>query len=507
MVFADKLTRLMKNFNVTNHKLAKAISVDPSLVSKWVNGKRTPPAKSLHIYQIAEFFLKLPYDEYAQPLLTEILAQYFPDLDLDNYIARRRAMIEWLAEEKLPPLEKLQSNHVKAKTTYGESFAPLAGMPGYYETFAGYQGKRQAVIRFLNTVLESTGTVELLLISQENIKWITEDEDFLLKWKLLLAESAARGHRIKIIHTVNRDINQITTMINNWMPMHLTGQVESFYHPRYEEPALLKSVFIYPGKIALLAFSTPTSESEYTFCFEDKTVLRLMEIYYRSFLAQCRPLIRGFSGNEILDISAEVIGSQVKPGYFYTLRDNLMLHLMSPDLFARIIERSDLSRPDKVKRIELHRYYAELFQQSVKFNRFREICPLTAIDMLVGENAYVCPRCEYLLLDGIELTGEELREYLTCIITALEEYENYELILFSTRPSLIPENISFSFKEDYYAMVFSSVDRPYAIKTDEANILYAFEDYFEEIYGQIPINNRSKSWIIEKLKKRMAQIK
>lgn len=497
----------MEHFNITNNKLAKAISVDPSLVSKWVNGKRTPPAKSLYIFQIAEFFLKLPHEEYSQTLLTEILAQHFAELDLDNFIARRRAMIEWLAEEELTAMGKLRSSHAKATTTSGESYAPIAGMRGYYETFAGNQGKRQAVIRFLNAVLDSEEAVELLLISQEDIKWITEDEDFILQLKQLLAELVGRRHRIKIIHTVNRDISQITTMINHWIPMHLTGQVESFYHPRYEEPALLKSVFIYPGKIALLAFSTPTSESEYSFCFEDKTVLNLLEIYYCSYLAQCRPLIRGFSGNEILDIPAEVIGSQVRPGYFYTLRDSLLLHLMPPDLFARIMERSDLSRPEKARRIQLQRHYAQLFQQSVKLNRFREICPLAAIDLLVGENACVCLSCKYLLLDRIEMTGEELREYLTCIIAALEEYENYELVLFNSRPPLIPEDISLYFKEDYYAMVSTTVGLPYAIEISEANILFAFEDYFEEIYEQIPVNNRNKSWVIKKLKKRIAQIR
>ncbi len=507
MVFADKLSWLMKHFNITNNKLAKAISVDPSLVSKWVNGKRTPPAKSLHIFQIAEFFLKLPHDEYAQTLLTEILAQYFPDLDLDNFIARRRAMIEWLAEEELPARGKLRPDHEKASVSSGESFSPLAAMPGYYETFAGNQGKREAVLKLLDAALGSHEGIELLLVSQENVNWITEDEEFLLKWKQKLAELVGRGHRIKIIHTVNRDISQITTMINNWIPMHLTGKVESYYHPRYDEPALLKSVFICPKKIALLAFSTSGSDSEFTFCFADKTVLSLMEIYYRSYLAQCRPLIRGFAGNDIMNIPNEVIGLQIRTGYFYTLRDSLLLHSIPPDLFARILERSNLSRAEKVRRIKLQRHYAELFQHSVKFNRFREICPLAAIDMMVGENTYVCSHCEYLLLDGIEMTGEELREYLTGIITALEEYENYELILYNSRPPLIPENVSFYFKEDYYALVFSNSDLPYAIEINEANILFAFEDYFEEIYEQIPINNRNKSWVIKKLKKRIAQIK
>jgi transcriptional regulator with XRE-family HTH domain len=509
MIFADKLSWLMKNFNISNNKLAKAISIDPSLVSKWVNGKRVPPVKSPYIIQIAEYFLKFSHDEYKPALLLELLAEEFPHLNLEHYVARRRALIEWLSGQGASSRGQLKSinSREKAKTMTSNDAGQTSGKQGFYKLFRDKDGRRQSVINFLQVVLKAHETVELLLISQEDIAWIIEYEEFLSQWKLLLTEIIKRGHKIKIIHTVHRDISQITAMINNWIPLHLTGRVESFYHPKYEEPTIFKSVFIASGITSIVSFSTSTeNDSEYTFQFSDAVVLGLLEQNYRSYLAQCRPLVQAFMDSEILQIFNDVVGTQIKPGYFYTLRNSLISLTMPVGLFARILEKSNLNSKEKEERIQLHRIWTEAFLQTIKINHFREICPIGAIDLMINENTYIYSGSEFFLVEPIELDASDVREHLTNIIDILENNNNYELILFNTRPTLMPENVSLFFKEDYYAIVSSRDSIPYAIETNEGNILHAFEDYFEEIYEHIPVNNRTKSWVINKLKKRIVQL-
>lgn len=509
MIFADKLSWLMKNFNISNNKLAKAISVDPSLVSKWLNGKRVPPVNSPYIIQITEYFLKFPHGEYKQALLLEFLADEFPQMDLENYVVRRRALTEWLTGKEPSSCGQLKSINSKeiAKIMTSNGAGQTSGKQGFYELFSGREGRRRSVINFLQDVLKTHETVELLLVSQEDITWIIEDEDFLSQWKILLSEIIKRGHKIKIIHTVHRDISQITAMINNWIPLHLTGRVESFYHPKYDEPTLFKSMFIVSGLTSIVSFSTSTeNDSENTFQFGDVAVLGLLEQYYRSYLTQCRPLVQSFMDSKILQLFNGMMGTQIKPGYFYTLRNSLISLTMPVGLFARILENSNLSGKEKEERIQLHRIWTEAFLQTIKVNRFREICPIGAIDLMINEATYMYPGSEFFLMGPIELCASDVQEYLTNIIDILENNDNYELILFNTRPTLMPESVSLFFKEDYYAVVSSRDSTPYAIEINEGNILHAFEDYFEEIYEQIPVNNRTKYWVINKLKKRIVQI-
>jgi plasmid maintenance system antidote protein VapI len=56
-----KLALLMSIFNVNTRGLARAIHVDPSSVSRWINGKRSLTANSDYLNKIAiTSFMSLP---------------------------------------------------------------------------------------------------------------------------------------------------------------------------------------------------------------------------------------------------------------------------------------------------------------------------------------------------------------------------------------------------------------------------------------------------------------
>ncbi len=500
-VFANRLTLLLRQFNISNAKLAKAINVDPSLVSKWINGKRVPASNSMYILQIAEYFLKNLHDTYEQPLLLELLSAEFPQLNLQVYAVRRQALIDWLRGE-----EDSLRTHIKSlersATNGSQSQFPIE--TGSYELYKAREGRRQAVINFLQAVLASPERVELLLMSQEDIRWITEDQDFLNQWISLLHQVIKSGHQIKIVHTVNRDISQIAAMLKYWIPMHLTGQVESFYHHKYEDLALFKTVFIASGIKAILSLSTfKQNDSDYTLQFTDPAVLGLLEDYFKTYLSQCQPLIKVFSGDEMQQVFAQMIAAQSKPGNFYTLRNHLTSLTMPTTLFARLLKHSRLDEKQKEAHIKLHREWKEVFLQSLNYHKFREICPVTAIDVNLNDPVYIYPGSEFFLLGSLHLEASDLKEHLEHIIDLLENYDNYELILFNTQTPLLHGQFSLTYKEDYYAMVSSNHDESYIIETIEGNTLHAFENYFDNIYQQIPINNRSKAWVINKLKSRL----
>lgn len=525
MTFGKKLSFLIKNFNISNSKLAKAISVDPSLVSKWINGRRVPPANSPYIIHIAEHFLKHPSDEYQQAGLLELLRAEFPHLDLEIYGTRKKALIKWLTGLNIPFQEHFKAIHMETipgnswpTIPYISRFFPdhsqengqASGELSFFELFRGREGRRNSVINFLQSVLNANEPIELWLASQEDIIWIIEDKEILSQWKMMLKEILSRGHTIKIIHTVHRDISQISAMINHWVPLHLNGKVESFYHPKYEEPFFFKTIFIARGITSIFSFSTSLeNDSAYTFQFRDSVVLDLLEQGFRSYLTQCQPLTRTFSGDKILQIFTEIIDIHRKPGYLYTLRDSLISLTMPLGLYARLIGRSSLTGKAKEERIQLHQLWTEAFLHTIKHNRFREICPIEAINLLLSENTYMYPGSDFFLVEPFRLEAEDLLEHLSNIIFLLENNVNYELILFNNRPPLMPSNISLTFKEDYYAIISSfgsAPPKPYALVTSEGNTLQAFENYFENIYGQVPVNNRNKAWIIKKLSTRVSQL-
>lgn len=56
------------------------------------------------------------------------------------------------------------------------------------------------------------------LYSDESIDWLTGDRAFLAVFTPLFAEVIAKGSRVKIIHTISRDISEMFAAIDLWLP-------------------------------------------------------------------------------------------------------------------------------------------------------------------------------------------------------------------------------------------------------------------------------------------------
>jgi len=57
MNFGQRLKSLLFIFNLNSRKLAIAIHVDPSSVSRWINNKRTLPPNNLIVDKIVDYIL------------------------------------------------------------------------------------------------------------------------------------------------------------------------------------------------------------------------------------------------------------------------------------------------------------------------------------------------------------------------------------------------------------------------------------------------------------------
>ena len=75
--------------------------------------------------------------------------------------------------------------------------------------YKGIEGKRKGVSDFLSLIIEENQPQTLLLFSDEDMEWLTGDTLFKEKWKELLIQVILKGNRIKIIHTVSRNLYEM----------------------------------------------------------------------------------------------------------------------------------------------------------------------------------------------------------------------------------------------------------------------------------------------------------
>ena len=58
MRFNEKFDLLMNLLNIPNNKMAKFMSVDPSLISRWRSGERDPLKNDAYVEMIAEYIMQ-----------------------------------------------------------------------------------------------------------------------------------------------------------------------------------------------------------------------------------------------------------------------------------------------------------------------------------------------------------------------------------------------------------------------------------------------------------------
>jgi hypothetical protein len=83
--------------------------------------------------------------------------------------------------------------------------------------FYGPAGKQQAAVEFLSLVAACPEPRTLLLFSDEDIDWLI-DASFVMRWSSLMAQVIARGNRLRIIHTVSRNLDEMLAAITQWLP-------------------------------------------------------------------------------------------------------------------------------------------------------------------------------------------------------------------------------------------------------------------------------------------------
>ena len=220
-----KLDFLMKLADVQNSTLGKAVSFDASYISRIRKGGRNLPTHKTFIEPAAAFFARRLTEDYQKDVMARLAGceGAWPESpeEAAAFIAA------WL---RSPPEAKAMPRR-----------APKAELPRASDAkspvrfFYGNEGKRQAVKEFLSDLFRLPSMPVLLLASDEDMSWMYEKSSFAREWGGLLSEYLRRGGRIKIIHTIRRDIGEMMEAVKKWAPIYATGTVEPYHCTRLRD--------------------------------------------------------------------------------------------------------------------------------------------------------------------------------------------------------------------------------------------------------------------------------
>ena len=288
---AEKLDFLMTLTATQNAALARALSFDASYISRIRSGKRGLPPQQPFLAPAAAYFARHCPEPYQRQALADALdlGRAWPEDEREG----ERLIYAWLEEDSAADRS---IGHMLAAMTpspaSGGTQETEAGEHREVQLFYGNAGKREAVLAFLTglTLLRRPRT--LLLYSDEEMTWLYEDAAFARRWAENLIQLLKRGWRVKIIHSIGRNLTEMWEAVRKWMPLYLSGSIEPWYYPRLQDGALRRTLFIAEGHSAVISGSVQGQRGPgLNLLLHDRSAALALGQEFDAFLAPCRPLM------------------------------------------------------------------------------------------------------------------------------------------------------------------------------------------------------------------------
>jgi hypothetical protein len=526
-VFHERLAILMSLFKINSSKLARGINVDASLVSRWKSGERRMGANSPHIPALATFFLSLDAYPYQTEYLEQLIAAARPAGTNDPAAARVHALATWLITpgpallaplppepahpasasgmlgsiadwftRSLPDLPDLPAERVMSGRAW--HMTATSGQTVSAEYFTGLDGKRQAVLNLLHLALQSPDPCDLMVTSDEGMDWLNEDPVYTRLWAGLLQRAISQGHRLSIIHHVNRTPDEIIGAIHYWLPLHLSGRTRSWYFPHYTDPVIKQSVMIVRSVACCIAQSSGTiSAQEITLLLTDPPVLAHYASLFEQIRSRCLPLFESYSLANQSSCLTDLGRLLNKAGRCYHLRSQFNSALIPEH--AAILSHGVPGLADWAR--EIRQLYATA---TAAGRQTGDIVPLALLDRIERENAQLSLDSDLFISGRYALSRSDTVAWLRQIVTELRTNPDYSLILYPDSNDLDPMSINLTWHEHqaaFFAPVKPTESGPQIILLTEANTLHALGRYIQQLIAQIPSSLRRREDVIARLLK------
>ena len=232
-LLSEHLDFLLKTLKISMKDLSYILNYDASYLSRIRSGKRTPADPVAFADHVAKAL-----NETLRPADRAVVYEMTGSTPDDDFV---EALSGWLVQttpaEDASVGQFLNSIDSFSLNQFIRSIAisspVLTGKPIGEETRYYYntEGLRQGELDFFMTTLQSKSTGPIYMCNDMPMEEMAKDISFVKQWMEVIAQCLKKGHRIHIIHDVNRSFAEMMLGLETWIPVYMTGQLEPYYLP------------------------------------------------------------------------------------------------------------------------------------------------------------------------------------------------------------------------------------------------------------------------------------
>jgi hypothetical protein len=501
--FGEKLNAMMDMLKLSNVRMGKAINVDPSYISKLRNGVRMLKRNSELSEDIAKYLLEriIEQDKYKQ--LSRIMNISMAVLQNEAYI--KTAFLHWLTdldndssasaiEKLLESIDGFTPAIPKELPDIASIITPLV-MKDKDSEYIGIEGLRKAVIKFLSNVIMSRSG-EIWLYSDQDMAWINDDKRFLSIWTVLLGACVRNRVKIKIIHTIDRDADEMIKGIENWLPLYMSGMVEPYFSKKRSDLRFSHSLFICPNAACVESFNVKGSEDAGLYRYHnDQAHIKIFEAQFDFLLASCEPLMRIYTQSDLAKYIFYMDNVFNKSG-IVTMLNSLSIGLLPKKTLESMLKRVNITDEEEERIFAFHLNRVNMYNNAINYANVYDIIPLPKPDDVAQGKIS-------LSLDNISsglripYTKEDYEQHVANVLDLIRTKPSYNLVNLPEVPFL---NVQIILNGDIVTVAKSNVPQ-IAFVISNSLMAQAFKDYIKKLMNKY---NQSRKDIEQKLSEYLA---
>lgn len=471
--FGSRLGPAMELADVSAMRLARSVNVDASLIAKYRSGLRVPQMNHPIIHSLAGALAARIHALGRAAELARLIDA--PVERVSDEGEGARLLEAWLRDFSAVDTSVIEnflegidafSPDVKPPLLAPEDAAGTEALDDDAAAYDGVAGLRRAVLRFLGGAVRS-GQAELWLYSDQNMEWLLGDRDFTVRWASLMGAYVNGGGRIRIIHNIDRGLEEMVAAIRSWMPLYLSGGIESWFSLRGGGQRFSHTLFLAPESACIACTCAAGGESAARYRYlTDAAELADCRAVFEGLLADCRPLLKmSLDGGGRLP-------AMLRDREAHLLTRSISLGTMPEALLRGILRRAAL--PEETERQVLADWAGrrEMLTERLAREALHECVALPAEAALAAGSVAVDTVCAPLAY-----TPREYGEHLRAALELSEREPRYRVFALEEAPF---EHIRLT-ATDHIAEISFLSGQPLTFTATHPLMAHAFADFAERL--------------------------
>lgn len=490
-VFANNLKKLMAQLKISNSKLAKALNVDPSLISRWLKTGCGERRASEHAIAIAQFVLKLRITpENKAWLAAETGSTEITEESIASWLYPSGVYKPRKADEEFANMQVIKSFRASVESRALQ----IPDNEGANLAVCRDADKIAKMLREELAGLEEGDAVRIYLSSESSS--VAIDSQILSALR-----EAAEINKLAVTMLVESANNSsmISRLAGAYMPMLVQGQLTlSLIQGTPQSFTVTMNIIIADRAAIIITEAMQRNATAIGTLIRDKRVVQDLLESYNNSIRFARSMMLAYDdtfARNIIEIFFEEYGI---PGSLDVIKSGLNPLYFTVENYGRVLRAFHHPQDQFEWRYREYERFKASMDEVLKTSRFREVLSLTKLKEIAATGRCRMPSMYFFDAGICYLDAQDCVNLLDGYIYFLENVPNFQVVLLEDEQLFMP-NSCWHIKNNKHVMIHSwNIDEPKMVYSDQLMLIDEFQRHFDNLWSQNDVYG-SKRHVIDEL--------